>query len=129
MYRQVVAFDAQVDSVPPHVAARLTKREIAELQEFLKDREQIRANPTQKNMLEALPGLLREATEVLESVDRVNKSTYARLTRSLDRLSAALEKVRPVRSGRPTRIRSMRESEAQKERLEDIRKRYGTQQN
>ena len=68
---QVVVFDAHLESVPPHVAAKLTRREIEELDHFLSDRKRIQSNPTEANMLEALPKLLAESTkERLEDIRR-----------------------------------------------------------
>jgi hypothetical protein len=120
-YRRVVEFDANVDKVPPHVAARLTRGEIQQLSGFLADRQRISANSAERNMLEALPGLLAEAAEVLDSVDAVNASMYEQISSSIDAVRTALEKVRPEESASEmTRIRSMRESEAQKERLRKI---------
>jgi hypothetical protein len=120
-YRRVVQFDAHVDSIPPHVAARLTQGEMDELKQFLADRRRIQANPAEKNMLEALPGMLDEATEVLESVDSINKTMYRQLATSIKRLTTALESIKPRSSGRITLVRKMRDSEALKERLENIK--------
>jgi hypothetical protein len=120
-YRRVVEFDAHVESVPPHVAARLTSGELEHLKEFMADRQRIQANPANKNMLEALPGLLDEARDILESTERVNMPLYEHLSESISALSSALEKVTPARDNRPTHVSRMRDSEAQKERLENIR--------
>ena len=121
-YRRVVEFDAHVDSVPPHVAARLTAGEIEQLAAFMADRKRIQANPVEKNMLEALPTLLEEATEILGSVDRVNETMYRQLAKAIAGLSAALNSVKPAKKGSPTAVNRMRNSEAQKERLENIRR-------
>jgi hypothetical protein len=120
-FRQIVAFDAHLESVPPHVAAKLTKREILELEHFLDDRKRIQASPTKDNMLEALPNLLAETSDALSSVDELDRPLYLRLCSSVADLTAALQSVRPRSKGRVTPIRGMRESEALKERLEDIR--------
>lgn len=120
-YKRVVEFDAQVDKVPPHVAARLTRREIDELEAFMADRRRIQANPADKNMLEALPELLEEATDILDSVDQVNVEMYDRLTASLAALRSALDDVRPADDERLTSLTSMHGCEAQKERLENIK--------
>ena len=79
------------------------------------------ANSTEKNLLEALPGLLRESTEILNSVDRVNKTMYEQLSRSIKQLVQALERVKPNIARDPTPVNRMRNSEAQKERLENIK--------
>ncbi len=113
-YRRVVEFDAHVESLPAHVSAKLTTSEIEQLKELMADRKRIQANPAAKNMLEALPGLLAEATDVLNSVERVNESMYHRLTVSITNTSRALEKVKPVSQGEPTPAASLRYSEAQK---------------
>lgn len=120
-FRRVVEFDSHVEVIPPHVSSRLTNAEIEQLKEFLADRKRIQANPTEKNMLEALPGLLRESTEILNSVDRVNKTMYRQLSTSLRELQKALENVNPTATSSPTRVNQMRNSDAQKERLEKIK--------
>lgn len=122
-YRCVAVFDAHVDTVPPHVAAKLTAGEIKELKGFLSDRKRIQANPAERNMLEALPELLRDATEILKSVDRLNRTMYRTLANSIDDLSRALESVKPGSNSYLTPIKNMRESEALKEQLETIKKR------
>ena len=120
-FRRVVEFDAHLDTVPPHVLGALTESEIAELESFFVDRERIQANPANKNLLEALPGLLREATDILQSVEHVNRAIFDQLTASIAEINVALEHVETVSDGSPTATESMRESEAQKERLEDIK--------
>lgn len=121
-YRRVVEFDAHVDTIPPHVAARLTAGEVEQLAAFMADRKRIQANPIEKNMLEALPTLLEEAAEILGSVDRVNNAMYQQLSAAIAGLSAALNSVKPAQTGNPTAVNRMRKSEAQKERLENIRR-------
>jgi hypothetical protein len=120
-YRCVVEFDAHVESVPPHVSAKLISSEIEELKEFMADRKRIQANPTEKNMLEALPDLLQEATDILNSVERVNETMYNNLSAAIARMSCALDNVKPVSRGEPTPVNSMRSSDAQKERLANIK--------
>lgn len=119
-YRHVVEFDAHVDTVPPHVAARLSNYEVDHLGAFMADRRRIKANPAEKNMLEALPGLLEEATEILESVERVNSAMYQQLSTSISNMRAALESVKSASKGGLTPIKKMHDSEAQKARLENI---------
>jgi hypothetical protein len=120
----VVEFDAHVDTVPPHVVGALAQSEIAELERFFLDRQRIQANSTNKNLLEALPGLLREATETLQSVEHVNSVIFEQLTASVAEINVALEHVETVSGGSPTPTENMRESEAQKERLEDIKENF-----
>lgn len=123
-YRRVVEFDSHVDTVPPHVTARLAPNELAELDLFFADRLRIQSNSTAENILEALPGLLRAATQILGSVGHVNSATYEQLDTSVSEMSAALEIVKPARNGGVTLIKNMRELEAQKERLEDIKQNF-----
>jgi hypothetical protein len=122
-YRHVVEFDAHVDGVPPHVGARLTAGEVQELKKFMADRRRIKANPAEKNMLEALPGLLDEAVSVVDSVDEVNVALYEELEAALKRLQASLGRVRPSAVHRgPTTVERMKDRDAQKERLDQIRR-------
>jgi hypothetical protein len=120
-HRQVVAFDAHLDAVPPHVAAKLTQVEIEELEYFLADRKRIQASPAEVNTLEALPELIGEATDILNSATRLNKTLYQDLCSSVASLAEALDNVKPRKKGGVTPIRRMRESEALKERLENIK--------
>jgi hypothetical protein len=99
----------------------LKPEETKQLEEFLVDRKRIQANPTEQNILEALPGLLKEATEILGSGDSVNKTVYKQLSESAAAFSEALHKVKLVSRGRLTMLKSMRGSQAQKERLRDIK--------
>lgn len=120
-YRPVVEFDAHLDVVPPHVAAKLIPSEIEELEHFLADRKRIQANPAEVNMLEALPELLDEATDILGSIDRLNESMYRKLHSSIARLRRTLDDVKPGDNGQVTLVRTMRKSEALKEKLENIK--------
>lgn len=121
-YRQVVEFDAHVDGVPPHVSARLTAGEVQELRAFLADRRRIKANPAGKNMLEALPGLLDEAIAIVDSVDEVNLALYESLAAAIERLRTSLGRVRPSSMSGVTTVRKMKDKDAQKERLDQIRR-------
>lgn len=120
-YRCVVEFDAQVETVPPHVAARLTHGETEELRHFLADRQRIQASSVEQNMLEALPGLLQEATQILQSAQQVNRTLYAQLATAIADMQSALENIKPAGNENPTPLRNMRHTEAQKQRLENIK--------
>ena len=100
VYRHVVEFDADVDIVPPHVAERLTSIETLELQKFIADRQPPSATTTEINLLEAVPGMIREATGILKSVDQVNKNLYQQLAAALAELEETVGKVRPPRKSR-----------------------------
>lgn len=120
-YRRVVEFDAQVETVPPHVVARLTSGEVEELKAFVKDRKRIEANPAAQNMLEALPGLMQEAKEILKSMKSIDKELYADLSASAAELGEALDNVRASNDSTLTRVENMRHAEAQKTRIEGIK--------
>lgn len=122
-YRRVVEFDAHVDKVPPHVASRLTKREIRELKRYLADRARLQAEPAAENMLHILPDMLDEATESLQDVEQVNESIYSRIDESLRRFKAALQEITPEkdRGHRDNRRdQSMPRSDEFKHRLERL---------
>lgn len=95
VYRQVAEFDADVDSVPPNVAARLTSGEVLQLEEFLAERRRLPSDTVETNLLEVLPGSLRDAIAVIESVNEINEVTYEELTRTLADLAIALENAKP----------------------------------
>jgi type IV pilus biogenesis protein CpaD/CtpE len=122
-YRAVVDFDSQVDSVPPHVAARLTRSEIRDLEGFLEDRKRIKADPLEINMLEALPELIEEVTQGLRSADRLNEDLYQRLTAAVDGLTEELGTVSPRKQvdEDAAPIRGMRPMQILKERLGHIK--------
>ena len=121
-YRDVVEFDAKVDSVPPHVAARLTTGEVRDLERFLADRKQIKADPLEINLLEALPELIEEVTDALSSADQLNDDLYERLTTSIAGLTEVLGEVRPRKQGGAASLREMRSTEALKQRLDVIKR-------
>ncbi|MGD2172770.1 MAG: hypothetical protein PVF80_11710 [Gammaproteobacteria bacterium] len=121
-HRHVVSFDAHVDRVPPHVAAKLTRGEIEELESFLVDRKRIQANPVQVNMLEALPDLLDEAATELDAAGQLTEGLYRKLVSSVRRLSRVLDSVKPRSDSERKVVRNMRGSEVLKERLEDLKR-------
>jgi hypothetical protein len=127
-YRHVVEFDAHVDRVPPHVAARLTRGEVRQLREFLADRRRIRANAPAKNVLEAIPDLLSEAATVLQSVKRIDEPTHAKLVTAISNLGEILDNIKSSTEAsndsgiESSRGGAMRQSEALKERLAIIRR-------
>lgn len=120
-YRQVVQFDANVDKVPPHVEARLTSGEVKELEQILEDRRRIQQNSPEKNMLEVLPGLVRDATEILNSIEQLDQAMYEQLQVAIANMATALENVRPIHHDGSTTVDRLSESEAQKARLDNIR--------
>lgn len=120
-YQRVVEFDAHLDTVPHHAAARMTRREVEELEHFLMDRKRIQENSAEVNMLEALPELVEEAIDILDSVSQLNETMYRKLNSSITRMAEALDNVKPKRKGRVTPIHGMRKSEALKERLANIK--------
>ena len=73
-HRRVVDFDAHVESVPPHVAARLRPREIRELKQFLAERQNIRDSSPEINMLEVLPDLIDEVSGVLAETGGLDRT-------------------------------------------------------
>jgi L-lactate utilization protein LutC len=122
-YRAVAEFDAHLDTIAPHVETKLTRGEVEELERFLADRKRIQANTMQVNMLEVLPELIEEATEILNSVSRLNKTMYRELNSAVARLSDALENVKPKNTGKKiTPVHRMTEPEAMKERLDNIKR-------
>ena len=120
-YRHAVIFDAQVETVPPHVSAKLVTGEVEELKDFMADRKRIQENSAVKNLLEAIPGLLGEAADILNSVERVNQTMYDELSEAITITSRALDSVKPGSRGEPTAVNNKRHAEAQKERLVNIR--------
>jgi hypothetical protein len=120
-YRHAVMFDAQVESVPPHVSAKLVTGEIEQLNDFMADRKRCQENSAVKNLLETIPGLLGEAADILNSVERVNPGIYGELSEAIKITSRALDSVKPESRGEPAAVNNMRYSEAQKARLVNIR--------
>jgi hypothetical protein len=120
-YKRVVEFDAQVDSVPPHVAARLATCEVEELNVFFAERERIQADSVEQNLLQAIPGLLQESTDILNAATSVNETMYRELSASINKLRGAMDNVKLVSRGESQPVNRMASSEAQKERLENIK--------
>ncbi len=94
LYKRVIEFDAQGDSVPSHVAARLTTSEVEELKTFISERKRVGTNSPEENLLEALPELLQEATNIIDSVESVNRSMYETLCAAIANLKGALDNIK-----------------------------------
>ena len=121
VYKFVVEFDAHLDTVPTHVAARLTGNEVVQLEAFMAERQRIQANPAERNLLEVLPGLLEDASSILRNFEKVDNVTYHNLSASTEKFNDALRCVKRASRDDSVRTKNMRRSEAQKERLENIK--------
>jgi hypothetical protein len=89
----VVEFDAHLDIVSAHVAARLTTSEKQQLERFLADKQRLQSRSTHRLILEALPGLIDKVRGVLDSADRIDESLHRQMTEANKRLGAALGSV------------------------------------
>ncbi len=119
----VVEFDAHVDTVPAHVAARLSASETRELELFLADKRRLQAKSDHRVILEALPGLIDRVRGVLDSTCQIDKSLHEQLNEANRRLGVALSEVAIISEEFGSPLKSMGKSEALKKRLDIIKHR------
>ena len=125
-YITVASFSARVDRLPPHVAAELFTEEVKELLVWLEDRTKLQSKiakqPIEETILESLPFLLRQATQALKSVDRLDLMLFRSINERLAELSEVLDNTERFTATRKAGSMQMQNSEEQKERLDTIKK-------
>ncbi|MGK0341630.1 MAG: hypothetical protein ACJAXW_002181 [Candidatus Azotimanducaceae bacterium] len=116
----VAQFDAQVDTVPPHVAGKLSSIEVKDLEMFQRDKVRLQAKGEHRAIIEALPALIEKARGVLISVNQIDEILHQQLTIANERLGTTLLKVE-VEQGKGTEnAGSMSTEENLKVRLDVI---------
>ncbi|WP_415885927.1 hypothetical protein ACMXYO_15020 [Neptuniibacter sp. QD37_6] len=122
----VASFNAQVDRLPPHVAAELFTEEVKELVLWLEDRTKLQSQLARQSIddtiLESLPFILRQATQALENLERLDLMLYCSINEGLSDLSEVLDKTERFTSTHKVGSMKMQNSEEQKERLYTIKK-------
>lgn len=122
----VASFNAGVDRVPPHVATVLLIDEVKELVSWLEDRKKLQSKLAKQTIehtiLESLPHLLRQATQALKDVDRLDSMLFRSINERLAELSEALDNTERFTATRKAGSMQMQHSEEQKERLDTIKK-------
>ena len=116
----VAQFDAQVDTVPPHVAAQLSSIEVKDLKLFQVDKVRLQAKADHRTILEALPTLIEKVRDVLICVNQVDEKLHQKLTIANHRLGDALMLVQIEQGKETDSAGSMNADEALKVRLDVI---------
>ena len=117
----IVEFDAHVDIVPAHVAARLSASETRELEHFLADKRRLQAKSDRRVILEALPGLIDRVRGVLDSTCQIDKTLHKQLSQANRRLGVARSEVSIIPEELESSLKTMGKSEALKKRLDIIK--------
>lgn len=116
----VAQFDAHVDTVPPHVAGKLSSIEVKDLERFQLDKVRLQAKTEHRVILEALPTLIDKVRGVLVSVNQIDSKLHQQLTTAKDQLGTALLEVRVEQGKGREDAGSMSAEEALKVQLDII---------
>ncbi len=123
---EIASFDELVETVPPHVASKLSSEEIKQLELWLKERESLKEKlqeaPLEKTVVETLPALLREATNALEEIDGVDHVLYKDIKLQLSEFDNKLSKLKQLNDDDTLAQNEMNDSEVLKEQLKIIKK-------
>ncbi|MFD2231985.1 hypothetical protein [Alkalimarinus sediminis] len=122
----VVSFDAQLSTIAPHVSALLSTDEINQLSAWLEERKQLQKELQDKPLgvavLEALPGLVQEATEAVEQLEALDVSLHTQIEQSLRLFRTALNKAsRSEHLEESNQFDSLQDEEVLKEQLASIK--------
>ncbi|MGK0499481.1 MAG: hypothetical protein ACJAYG_001122 [Oceanicoccus sp.] len=118
----VARFDARLKEVPPHVESQLTTGEVIRLRKWLLDREKIKQDPSEKNLLELLPELILEGIVAIDELSNINQDTFDKLLLGVGDLHNKLLKSKYKVSKPTTKPGEIGREEANKERLEQVKK-------
>ena len=125
----VATFDAAVETIAPHVAAKLSEIEIRELELWLEDRAQLHAElseiPTEIAALQALPQMITQACDSLGSLKELDRDTYQALMNAVSQLSDALAQVQNITEHDRTKLNHLQDSEELKEKLDAFKQNLG----
>ena len=122
----VVSFDEQLSTIAPHVSALLSTDEINQLGAWLEERKQLQHELKEKPLgiavLEALPGLIQEATDAVRHLNTVDLSLHNQIEQSLHLFQTALNKAsHSDRMNESSQFDSMQDEEVLKEQLTSIK--------
>lgn len=122
----IVSFDKQLSTIAPHVSALLSTDEINQLGAWLEDRKQLQQELKDKPLgiavLEALPGLIQEATDAVRHLDTLDISLHNQIEQSLHLFQTALEKTTHSNHiDESSQFDSMQNEEVLKEQLASIK--------
>ena len=122
----VVSFDEQLSTIAPHVSALLSTEEINQLGAWLEERtklqQELKEKPLGMTILEALPGLMQEATDAVRHLESLDASLHSQIEDSLHLFRIALDEA--LQSGHVDNSNdfdSMQDEEVLKEQLTSIK--------
>ena len=123
---EIASFDELVETVPPHVAAKLSSEEIKQLELWLKERENLKEKlqeaPLEKTVLETLPALIREAINALDEIDIIDPDLYKDIKLHLSEFDNKLNKLQQLTDDDTLDQNEMNDCEVLKEQLKTINK-------
>lgn len=122
----IVSFDEQLSIIAPHVSALLSADEINQLGAWLEERKQLQQELKDKPLgiavLEALPGLIQEATNAVRHLDTVDILLHNQIELSLHLFQTALNKAsHSDNMDEASQFDSMQDEEVLKEQLTSIK--------
>ncbi|MDI3326433.1 hypothetical protein QKW35_18800 [Pontibacterium granulatum] len=125
----VATFDSAVETIAPHVAAKLSEIEIRELELWLEDRAKLQAElnetPAEIAALKALPQMIDQACDSLGNLKELDRDTYQALMNAVSHLSDALAQVQNITENARTELNHLQDSEELKEKLDAFKHSIG----
>ena len=115
-------FDAQLDSIPPHITAELTLEERGQLTAFMSDHQRIQSESKTSLLLEALTGMVDESCQALEKTDCISESLRDRLWQCADNLRAAADEISVTSRDDTAQIVAMSNKTALEARLDAVKR-------
>lgn len=123
--KEVVSFDIDLDQVVPHVKATLFPQEIEELKTWLAARSKLKnhleSRDDELNVIDVLPALLNEATEILTSRGEVDANQKEMLIRAMSSLRESLENMTTISETKPKVVGDLGRAEFLKAKLDVIK--------
>ncbi|UZE95794.1 hypothetical protein [Alkalimarinus alittae] len=122
----VVSFDEQLNTIAPHVSALLSTEEVNQLGAWLEERarlqHELKDKPLGITVLEALPGLLQEATDAVRLLDTLDSSLHNQIEDSLRLFRSTLDDaLHTNHTNEQNEFDSMQDEEVLKEQLTSIK--------
>ncbi len=122
---EVASFDINIDQVAPHVAAVLFPTEVEELEAWLRARSELQEHLTERpdelNLIDVLPSLLNEASQVLQEHGKIDLRVKNELKSNIAQLSKELDKLAVISEPKPETIEDLGKAELIKAKLDVIK--------
>ncbi|WP_163832259.1 hypothetical protein [Spartinivicinus ruber] len=119
----VASFDSHLTQVAPHVAAKLTIKEIEELELWLKERQTLKHRSSEYHLLEMLPEIISEANFTLSNLSYLDKKTIYKLNHAIESFTQNLNRVNSKTGIRFNHRETMNKKQALVDKMNEV-KRY-----